>query len=81
MGKNQEYLLKKLPHIAEVLTTSLNDLVEESEILVVANKEKEFLKFIKKNKDKISNKIIIDFVRIEKNIENLKMKNYEGICW
>ncbi len=79
MGKNKEYLLNKLPHISEVLTDSIEELVEKSEVIVIVNREKEFEEFLKANKILLDRKKIIDFARIDEDL--LDKDNYEGICW
>lgn len=73
VGKNKSYIEEKLPHINNLILNDLNNLVKESEVIIIANKEKEF-ESLKVPEDKF----IIDLVRI-KNLE--KNKNYFGICW
>lgn len=73
IGKNKSYIKEKLPHINKLLVKNVKHLIEQSEILIISNKEKEF------ESVKIpGNKYIVDFVRI-KNLE--KHGNYNGICW
>jgi len=74
-GSNRDYIVKHIPHISSLLVDDLNNLIESSEIIVIANKEKELLK-------KLSNiqidKIIIDLVRIDGLANN---ENYYGLVW
>lgn len=75
IGANKEYLFKELPIISDYLTHSLKDLVNESDVIVIANSKLISEKEINKNK----NKIIIDLVGL---YENLRTKdNYIGLSW
>ena len=73
-GSNREYILKHIPHISSLLTDDLNRLIESSKIIVIANKENEFLTLSDIPRDKI----IIELVRLNEVINN---ENYYGICW
>jgi hypothetical protein len=58
-----------------MLSNNIKYVAGNSEVLVICNKDKEFKSILKDFPDKI----ILDFVRIARNIEyNGK---YEGICW
>ena len=76
LGKNKEYINSHIPHIYKLLKEDINEVIENSDVLVIGNNAKEFSKII----DKIpSNKTIIDLVRVD---EKLTSKdNYIGICW
>jgi len=76
MGKNKDFLFHKLPHINELLTEDINELLRDIDILVFVNKENEIEEFIKKD---ISHIEIIDFIRIFEN--KTTFGKYEGICW
>ena len=73
IGKNKSYIMEKLPHIAKLLTTDIDQAIEWSDIIVLTNKEKSFLK-LNFNKEKI----IIDLTRIE---EYTNHPNYNGLNW
>jgi GDP-mannose 6-dehydrogenase len=74
-GTNKEYIDSKIPHLASLLTNHIEDLVQNSQIIIVNTKEPEFLDRIKD----IDDKIIIDFVRLDSSL--LKKSNYIGINW
>jgi len=76
MGKNKDYLTGHIPHINRVLRDTVEDVIQESDVIVFGNKSDEFKKAIQTIPD---NKIIIDLVRIDKN--RLTGENYVGICW
>jgi GDP-mannose 6-dehydrogenase len=76
MGKNKDYLFNKLPHINEVLIENLDDLVCNSELLIIVNKDKEISKLM--NKD-LSQLDLIDLARVTEDWK--KLSKYDGICW
>ena len=56
----------------------LKKLIKHSDIIVVANKEKEFETALKN----VSDKTIIDMIRISDNLKSIKESNtYIGINW
>lgn len=74
-GKNKEYIEKRIPHLERLLSNDLEQLVASADVIVVNNKEKEFLNAL----ENISGKIIIDMVRLP---ESIISKNiYAGINW
>lgn len=77
IGANREYLLNKIPFISKFIVDDINDLIKESDVIVVVNKENEFVHFL----EKISaEKFVLDLVNIDlKNKE--KLLNYVGISW
>jgi GDP-mannose 6-dehydrogenase len=76
MGKNKDFLFNKLPHINELLTEDINELLKEIEILIFVNKEDEIKNLIEMD---ISHIEILDFVRIFEH--KTSAGKYEGICW
>ncbi len=76
MGKNKDYLTGHIPHINRVLKDSVENVIEESEVIVFGNKSEEF----KHALDTMPNdKTVIDLVRIDKS--RTSKDNYVGICW
>ena len=76
MGKNKDYLTGHIPHINRVLRDSVQEVIDQSEVIVFGNKSDEFKEAIQSISD---DKIIIDLVRVDK--ERLTKDNYVGICW
>ena len=76
VGSNREYLLKHLPHIAHLMVNSVEDLLDKSETVVVANGDGHFRQanglFTKDHQ-------IVDLVRIfgSEDVD----AGYDGICW
>lgn len=73
IGANKSYIDEKLPHISTLLCKDMEELIEKSEVVVIPNKTKE-IELI----EIASDKIIIDFCRIEKLRSH---PNYNGLNW
>ncbi len=76
LGKNKEYVNSHIPHIYKLLKENVDDVIENSDVLVIGNNAKEFSKILPTIS---SEKIIIDLVRVDKNLTS--KDNYIGICW
>ena len=74
-GTNKDYIDAKIPHLQQFITDELDWVAENSDILVVTNKEDEFANILQK----YPNKIIIDLVRMWKEVDYDGY--YEGISW
>ncbi len=76
IGKNREYIFEKIPHIANLLEETPEEVIKKSEILILSNGNEEYVKAIKKFG---KGKTIYDLCG---GIENSEFfKNYHGICW
>ena len=72
-GANKEYIEGQIPHIAQLMRTSIEEVLDFAEVLVVGNKAEEF-----KEIEQREAQVVIDLVRLfEKTSDN----NYQGICW
>lgn len=76
LGKNKDFVIGRIPHIARVLRESIAEVIDSSDVIVIGNGSKEFKEAVK---DLGDDKIIIDLVRIYK--EKTSGGNYVGICW
>lgn len=75
-GKNKEYIDSRIPHLSNLLVEDLKKLIEESDVLVVNNKEPEFMEALKE----VTSKIIIDMARVN-NMALVNNNSYQGINW
>ncbi|OPJ65048.1 nucleotide sugar dehydrogenase [Clostridium oryzae] len=75
IGENREYIEKRIPHIQGLITDRLQYVIENSELIVIVNKEKEFENVLEKCK----HKIVIDLVRMWDEVQYDGI--YEGISW
>ena len=74
-GTNRDYIDARIPHLSKLLVSDLKTLVQDSEVLIINTKEEEF----KALASEFSDKIIIDFVRLDESL--LNNENYIGINW
>lgn len=73
IGANKGYIESKLPHIQGILIHDIYQVISESEVIIIANREKGI-----ENLQIGIDKIIIDLTRINEFVRN---DNYLGICW
>lgn len=73
IGSNKSFVEEKLPHISNLLVEKIEQLIEESDVIVIPNKTEEIKKLMIP-----ADKIIVDFTRI-KEFEN--HKNYKALNW
>ena len=75
VGANKDYILNQIPHISKLIVTSIDELMEKSETIVIGNGDPEFRGVVDQLKPGQS---MIDLVRIS---DGEMPGNYEGICW
>lgn len=75
-GTNKEYIDQHIPHLSKLMVNHLDELIDEAELIVVNNREKEYVDVLLETE---SPAVIIDLVRLP---EPLRLKrNYMGINW
>jgi GDP-mannose 6-dehydrogenase len=77
MGANKEYIERVIPHISSLMSTSLEEVVEHAEVLVISNRGKTFSEVIARS---FNGHHIIDLVRIAPDLESAG-EGYQGISW
>jgi len=75
-GTNKEYIDTHIPHLSKLMKAQISDLMKESEIIIVNNKEKEYIDILTNVEWEHP---IIDMVRLPQEIR--EKKNYKGINW
>jgi GDP-mannose 6-dehydrogenase len=76
LGKNKEYIETHVPHMVDLMRDTVRQVCEESEVIVIGNKSKEFMSIF----DLVSpDQTIIDLVRLDNN--RTSQHNYVGLCW
>jgi GDP-mannose 6-dehydrogenase len=77
IGVNRAFLERELPHIASHMRSSMEQVIEKAEVLVIANGSPGFRRvpLLLRN-----GQVLIDLVGIAKDHPNLRGA-YEGICW
>lgn len=76
-GANKDYINKKIPHISRLMVGSAEELLAHSQLLIIGNKNKEFLEIIKRAGSGCQ---VVDFVRLFSDLSEAG-GDYEGICW
>ena len=76
-GANRAYIEQEIPHISALMAERASDVVAESDVLVVGNREEAYTEVLEQVNDE---QIIIDLVRIPALPVHVN-GNYEGICW
>jgi GDP-mannose 6-dehydrogenase len=77
VGANKDYINKQIPHLSSLLTESIDELLDASEVLVVGNMAPEFAEALKRTR---TDHIILDLVRVKTPREEIAGE-YHGICW
>ncbi len=77
VGTNKSFLEKELPHIASLMCSSVDQLVSQSEVIVVTNGSKVFHQVSRLMQ---KHQTLIDLVGSVKSNGDLQGA-YEGICW
>ena len=77
VGANKEYIEKQIPHLASLLCNTIDEVIQQSEVIVVGNPSPEFVEALGRTQP---GQIIIDLVRLP--VEgSLLPAEYRGICW
>lgn len=77
VGANKSFLEQEIPHIASLLRPSIEDVVSQTDVIVVANGSSVFGQvpgMMQKNQ------VLIDLIGSTRNNGTMRGK-YEGICW
>lgn len=75
-GTNKEFIDHHIPHLAKLLIDNPEELIQESDIIIISTNEKEFPDLLRNMNDKM----IFDMVRM-KDDEIRSKSNYYGINW
>ncbi|HET6979211.1 MAG TPA: UDP-glucose/GDP-mannose dehydrogenase family protein [Pyrinomonadaceae bacterium] len=75
-GANKEYIEREIPHISDLMRSSIAEVMEASDVIVIGNKAPEFLEIEKTLKP---DQIVIDLVRLFEH--GTTAGTYDGICW
>jgi len=76
VGANRRFIEESIPHIASLMTTDIDALVQKSEVLVVAMKSPEVLAALAQARDSQS---VLDLAQIPE--RHAGDAQYRGVCW
>ena len=74
-GTNKEYIESRVPHLKSRMVSSAQSIVEQSDVIIVANRNDEHVAALQSE----YTKPIIDLVRLDEDL--LQRSNYYGINW
>jgi GDP-mannose 6-dehydrogenase len=77
VGANKEYIEQQIPHLASLLCRTIDEVVEHSDVIVVANHSPEFAEAVART---TAEQIVIDLVRLPVP-GSLVKATYRGISW
>jgi GDP-mannose 6-dehydrogenase len=75
-GANKEYIEREIPHIAQLMRDSVDEVLDEAEVIIVGNKAEEFRQIETRLRDHHQ---LIDLVRLFDRVST--GDSYQGICW
>lgn len=78
VGANKEYIQKEIPHVSSLMRSSAEELVRESDVVVVSTASGRFREVLAKNHR--PDQAVVDLIRIVEKPQNLN-GNYYGLCW
>jgi len=76
-GANRAYIEGEIPHIATLMVDSMDQVLAESEVIVIGNSSPEFCQVLQQMRP---DQIAVDLVRIVDS-PDLETIDYRGICW
>lgn len=76
-GANKRYIEHTIPHVSSLMKDTIEEVVDQCDVIVAAKKTGEFAATIRKV-DK--GKVVVDLVRLFPALEELP-PGYHGICW
>lgn len=76
IGANRDYILNHIPHISKLMVSSVEEILSNSDTVVIGNNDIEFSDILTKVND---GQVVVDLVRIED--ARSEEGKYDGICW
>jgi len=77
VGANKQYIEEQIPHLSRHLSESIDQVIEESDVIVIGNGSPEFSAAIERCRP---HQVVIDLVRIPLDFSKVQAQ-YDGICW
>jgi GDP-mannose 6-dehydrogenase len=77
VGANKQYIEEQIPHLSRHLSDSIDDVIDESEVVVIGNGSPEFSAAVERCRP---DQVVVDLVRIPLDFSRVKAQ-YDGICW
>ena len=74
-GSNKEYIEHEIPHIAKLMRSSIDEVLDSANTIVIGNKSEEFRQIESRLRP---DQTVIDLVRL---FDKRSGDGYQGICW
>jgi len=76
LGANKEYIERQIPHISQLMRSSLKEVLDASDVLIIGNNSEEFREI---ESELRPNHLVIDLARLWTG--RTTGRQYDGICW
>lgn len=76
IGANRDYIMNRIPHISRLMLSTMDEVLEHAETIVVGNNAAEFKDVLTRLKPE---QVVVDLVRIAD--QTSEIGKYDGICW
>ena len=76
VGANRDYIMNHIPHISQLMTGSMDEVLAHAETIVIGNKSSEFESILGRLG---GNQSVVDLVRLDSLSD--ATDGYDGICW
>ena len=77
VGANRDYINTQIPHLSSLLTDTVDEVIQASEVIIVGNGAPEFAEALKRTRP---GQTVIDLFRLKVDREEIPAE-YTGICW
>jgi GDP-mannose 6-dehydrogenase len=77
VGANKQYIEEQIPHLSRHLSESIDQVIDESEVIVIGNGSPEFSEAVQRCRRE---QVVVDLVRIPLDFSQVEAQ-YDGICW
>ncbi|HUI90883.1 MAG TPA: UDP-glucose/GDP-mannose dehydrogenase family protein [Chitinivibrionales bacterium] len=77
VGANREYILRRIPFIARFITQIASEVVDNSDLVVIVNKDEEFKKILE---GLPKDALLLDLANLDFTGKK-EMNNYSGVAW
>jgi GDP-mannose 6-dehydrogenase len=77
VGANKDYINEQIPHLSSLLTESIDEVLDKSDVIVVGNGAPEFGEALTRTRP---DQVVLDLVRVKTERSTIAA-DYRGICW
>ena len=76
VGANRDYILNRIPHISRIMLSSVREVLDHAETIVVGNNDPEFAGLLENIRE---GQVVVDLARISRQVS--QAGRYDGIAW